>query len=276
MSEDTRGLAYDVPVGAWFFQAVQEMLSGGAIQFQLTYSGHTITVPAGPGDAQASISITGLYRWITSPASVPVSGTAGEYDIYATAATANSYVSNADATNRTFGLATVAHGASAPGSVHAARLVGNCQFDGTNIVALTQTVPPTPTSPSSSIVKTWADTRSYTLPDDTIPSSTALLVARFPIKILPGQTATLYGADHLCSVRGGTASVFQVQTDTATHGTLAAVSGLTALSPTIGAYVEVPASAPVALNNGDQVAILATTPGNSKGVSVAPTIIYTD
>jgi hypothetical protein len=126
-----------------------------------------------------------------------------------------------------------------------------------------------------SVSITWRDGPSYVLPSDTSPSSSATVVASRPIDLAPGQSANLIGVRSKCSTVGSTPSVFAIATDHGEQGTLATVSGLGAITPATGAYVEILLSTPFALSDGDEVAVLATTPGGSLGPKVAPIIQYT-
>lgn len=144
-----------------FFDATQEMLSGGASNFKITVlSDVALRVPAGVGEAQASISVDGRYRYRTTneDRSHP-GGAAGVYDLYVTAEDNNftGVSPNIDITNYSFSLAIVAAGA-APTGVALSRLVGAVDWDGSKITGLRQfvgsgdtTAPLTPTSPNANV-----------------------------------------------------------------------------------------------------------------------------
>lgn len=135
-------VSHGTPVPTIFFQALQQMLSGGSHNITLEQTAaNVLRLPAGAGDAQASISIgnpteeLSLYRWVTEPLTVTITGAAGTYDIFACAAGADSYTSETDSTERKFTLAAVKAGEK-PGSVYASRRIFSCVFDGTYITQL--------------------------------------------------------------------------------------------------------------------------------------------
>ena len=123
------------------------------------------------------------------------------------------------------------------------------------------------------ITKTHRDTHVVAWDDKTAPRSNASVVGSIPITLGAGQTAKLLGVKMKCSVAGGT--VMKVQTDKAVHGTLVDVAGLTGLTPAIGAYVQTMLGTPLALSDGDEVAVLTSTPGTSLGVKLALVFEYT-
>jgi hypothetical protein len=126
--------AGDVAVEA-FFDATQEMLSGLAVNFEVTLaSSTTIQVAAGTGHAQVAVAIGGKYRFITSTISrVHPGGAAGTYDVYVTAG-ANLAGTQAP-TTYAFALAIVASGGT-PAGVDIYRLVRRVVWSGTAITAI--------------------------------------------------------------------------------------------------------------------------------------------
>ena len=81
-------LAHGDPAPEPFFDDVQEMLSGAAVNFEpVRLNSTTLRLPAGPDHEQVSLSIRGKYRYITAPIDRPhPPGAAGVYDLWATAA----------------------------------------------------------------------------------------------------------------------------------------------------------------------------------------------
>jgi hypothetical protein len=113
-------------------------------------------------------------------------------------------------------------------------------------------------------VKTWA-TDVNTAP----VVGAGQIVACFPVSLAAAETVTLIGAYIRCATVGATASVFKVQTDTGSHGTLADVTGLTALTVAAGAFILTSRTGgPLSLAEGDAIAIVCVTPGTSVGCSV--------
>lgn len=80
-------LADEDQVPEEFFDAVQEMLSGAAINFLLRQvTANQIRVSAGSGDDQVSLAIDGAYRWNTADITLThPGGGAGTYTVWATA-----------------------------------------------------------------------------------------------------------------------------------------------------------------------------------------------
>ena len=198
-----------------FFQAVQEMLSGSAPSFKLTVgpAANQIQVlnqsggALGNGDAQASISIAGLYRWARTAVTCTVSGPAGNYDIYACTSGPNVYTPSTDSSPTGFTLVSVASGQT-PSGPYASRKVATCVFDGTNVTSLHQLVG-------------QADVQAQT--GITLPSGLMLpfggatppagwltcdgsLVATATYPGLYAAIGTAYNADHIATFGGSIAS----------------------------------------------------------------------
>lgn len=140
------------PVRAWWTDAVQELLSGGAFNFQLTKQSNTVVrIPVLTTNLPAGIVIPkpdgskGLFRWRTTNLDLAhPAGGAGLYDIYVTAPTDNVITTasgiETDASDRTFsGAIRVA--ASVPTGVVGYRLVGQTVWDGAAIVGIVPAIP---------------------------------------------------------------------------------------------------------------------------------------
>jgi len=120
-----------------FFDAVQEMLSGLAVNFEVVLlNSTTVAVPAGVAASQVSVAIEGQYRWITVQITrAHPGGAAGVYDLYVTAA-ANDPVSGAPAGNDfSFALAIVPTN-TLPAGVAIARKMRRLQWSGTEITRI--------------------------------------------------------------------------------------------------------------------------------------------
>ena len=144
-----------------FFDATQEMLSGGASNFRLVpISNTSIRALAGTdnGNAQSSISVQGRYRFRTTniDAAHP-GGAAGTYDVYATA-TANDFTGpspNIDLTDYAFGL-TIRAAGSPPATPHY-RKVGEVGWDGSKLTSVRQWVPAARDGDSVHVIAPHAD-----------------------------------------------------------------------------------------------------------------------
>lgn len=120
-----------------FFDATQEMLSGLAVNFEVTLlNSTTVQVAASTGHAQVSLSIAGKYRFITATITrAHPGGSAGVYDLYATAG-ANLAGTQAP-TTYAFALAIVPTG-NTPTGVDIYRLMRRVTWSGTAITAITR------------------------------------------------------------------------------------------------------------------------------------------
>lgn len=112
-------------------------MSGAVVNLvlQTTATPGQLQIPAGSGDAQVALSIGGLYRWITSPLTVTISGSAGTYGIYVCTSGNNSYTAHTDASPVGFTLAAVIDPA-APSGVFSFRKIAKVVFDGTYITSI--------------------------------------------------------------------------------------------------------------------------------------------
>lgn len=149
-----------------FFDATQEMLSGLAVNFTLArLNATTLRVAAGSGHDQVSLAIAGQYRYVTAPVDrAMVGGSAGTYDVYATAA-ANQVGTNAPPSNNyAFALAIVATGGT-PSGVDIYRLVGQLVWDGAAITSVKQLA---------------ASVSGVRLTDDAITAGGAVVATRQP------------------------------------------------------------------------------------------------
>lgn len=142
-----RQLVYGTPIPQDFLDAIQEFISTSAPNLNLAVSGsNTVQIVAGPGNAQVSLGINGLWRYISASVNATVTGAAGTYDIFATTG-ANSFAVNpspppappeTDSTDYTFALAVVAHGQTPTATNY--RKIGEVIFDGSRINGLRQMV----------------------------------------------------------------------------------------------------------------------------------------
>lgn len=136
---------------SWWANAVGKMLSIYADGFKVTHDTTNVYVVAGAGDQAAVVSIGGMWRWneATLTRAHP-GGAAGTYPIFVTAA-ANDIVGIpapfTDSTTYSFGLDVRAAGSTptiVAGTVDVYRQVGTCEWDGTQITRVDQTVPASP------------------------------------------------------------------------------------------------------------------------------------
>ena len=140
-----RPLIYGQPVPQDFLDALQEFVSTAAPNLNLVVSSaNTVQIVAGPGNAQVSLGINGLWRYVSATVNATVTGAAGTYDIFATTG-ANSFQVNAvppppevDNTDYTFGLAVVTHGQTP--TVTNYRKIAEVVFDGSRITSLRQMI----------------------------------------------------------------------------------------------------------------------------------------
>jgi hypothetical protein len=121
----------------------------------------------------------------------------------------------------------------------------------------------------SYVAKARRQSHSWAMDAGTAPSVLAgQQVGGFPISLAVGETATIVGAYIKCA--SGSSSVFKIRYDHGAHGTLADVPGLAALTPAAGAFVLTAATGgPLALAEGDEIAIVCVTPGTSLGCEIA-------
>jgi microcystin-dependent protein len=140
-----RPLAYGQPIPQDFLDALQEFVSTAAPNLSLVVAGaNTVQIIAGTGNAQVSLGINGLWRYVSGTVNATVTGAAGTYDIFATTG-ANSFAVNpsppppeVDNTDYTFALTVVAHGQT-PGVANY-RKIAEVIFDGTRITSLRQMI----------------------------------------------------------------------------------------------------------------------------------------
>jgi len=147
MSKNWQSFPRGSELPSFYMNALAEFISTQVSNFRLTLlNSTTIQVVAGTVDDLVAIGIDGQWRYNTATVTRNVSGTAGAYDVFVTAAATS--VSNSpqvftDNTNYSFALSVVAAGGSptiVPGSVDIHRKVGNLVWSGTAITALFQTV----------------------------------------------------------------------------------------------------------------------------------------
>lgn len=139
----------DEVLPSWWANSIQRFLSVGAAGFTLTKADAThLQVTASADEGAAVIAIAGLWRWVESTVTrAHPGGSAGTFDVFVTAVN-NDIVSTpaafTDITNYAFALAILAHGSTpsiVPGTVDQFREIGSCEWDGTAITSVTQTVP---------------------------------------------------------------------------------------------------------------------------------------
>lgn len=120
-----------------FFDAVQEVLSGVAVNFEVVQiDPTTVRVPAGPADAQVGISVDGFYRFNSANADRQhPGGGAGVYDLHVTAL-ANEVATKAPpALDYSFALAITPTGVP-PAGAALSRIVRRLQWDGAAITRI--------------------------------------------------------------------------------------------------------------------------------------------
>lgn len=143
-----RDFAPGQPLPADFPDALCEFLGAAALSFQLIIkpgAPTTLQVPAGAGNAQASIAINGCWRYNSANVErASPGGSAQTFDVYVTGS-ANVFVISGDHevdnTDYAFGLAIMASG-HAPTGVDLSRKVGTAVWDGSEFTSVTQTAPP--------------------------------------------------------------------------------------------------------------------------------------
>lgn len=134
-------LDFEDPVPEEFFDAVQEMLSGIAVNFRLTQvNPTTLKVSAGAGHDQVSLSIGGAYRYIAADVQVAhPGGAAGTYTVWATSIVNQALPAAGPAGgDHSFGLA-ITSGAS-PAGAGISRAVGRLVWNGSAITQITTLV----------------------------------------------------------------------------------------------------------------------------------------
>jgi hypothetical protein len=134
-------LDFEDPVPEEFFDAIQEMLSGIAVNFLLRQVSPTIIkVVAGAGHDQVSLSIGGAYRFITADAQVAHPGGAGGiYSVWATSLANQAPPAAGPAGgDHTFGLAITS--GAAPAGAGISRQVGRLVWNGSAILQVITTV----------------------------------------------------------------------------------------------------------------------------------------
>lgn len=122
-------------------EATSTLISG--LRLRIT-SNTVISATAGSDSAQVGVALNGLWRWRTSSFSAAhPGGSAGVFDILVTCS-ANDFTgvgSDPDATDYNWSMAIVTTGSSISGpSIAEYRKVGECDWDGSKITALRQTV----------------------------------------------------------------------------------------------------------------------------------------
>jgi len=131
---------------SWFANAIQRFLSTAAPAFQLTKQDATHVQVVADTDVNAAIiSIAGKWRWIEATSSrAHPGGASGTWDIFAVAIANKIESGGIDATNRAFALRIVKSGETPTieaGVVDIFRKVGSCQWSGSEITRVDQTVP---------------------------------------------------------------------------------------------------------------------------------------
>jgi microcystin-dependent protein len=139
-----RQLSYGSPIPQDFLDALQEFVGVSSRNLFLTQIGsNQVQIAAGVGNAQVSLGIDGLWRYVSATVQTTVTGAAGTYSIFATTGN-NSFATNptppppeTDSTDYTFALTALLTGT--PATPHY-RKIGEAIFDGTRITNLRQLV----------------------------------------------------------------------------------------------------------------------------------------
>lgn len=139
-----RQLNYGQPIPQDFLDALQEFVGVGSRNLFLTQIGsNQVQIAAGVGNAQVSLGIDGLWRYISATVQTTVTGAAGTYSIFATTGN-NAFATNptppppeTDSTDYTFALTALLTGN--PTAAHY-RKIGEAVFDGTRILNLRQLI----------------------------------------------------------------------------------------------------------------------------------------
>ena len=114
---------------------------------------------------------------------------------------------------------------------------------------------------------------SFTVDDDLPPDPLSLALGAFFISPATAETVTLVGAIVHCATVGSIPTTFSVLTDHASHGTLAGVTGLTALTPSTTQSYVTPTGGPYALSNLDRVTVECTNSSTSNSLGCTLTVI---